>query len=112
MTAPLSSPRVAMGFRDPAAEQKWAKESKDEWDRRFVFGRLRKNLDANRLLRPGLGVQVDVHYAFLSAFVHGVQKAYGRVHQRNAPRGTFDHYASELVLLYVIAIAAAELEMF
>jgi hypothetical protein len=103
---------VAMGFRDPDAEQEWAKESKNEWDRRFALGRLRKNLDANRLLRPRLGVQVDVHYAFLSAFVHGVQKAYERVHHRNTGLGTFDHYASELVLLYVVAIAAAELETF
>lgn len=106
------APGVAMGFRDPGAQEKWAKESKNEWDRRFAFGRLRKNLDANRLLRPRLGVQVDVHYAFLSAFVHGVQKAYEKVHHRNTPFGTFDHYASELALLYVIAIAAAELEMF
>jgi hypothetical protein len=106
------APHVAMGFRDPDSMQKWAKESKNEWDRHFAYGRLRKNLDANRLLRPRLGVQVDVHYAFLSAFVHGVQKAYERVHHRNSPFGTFDHYASELVLLYVVALAAAELEMF
>jgi hypothetical protein len=109
-----SAPHVAMGFRDPDAELKWAEESKDVWDRRFVLGALRKNLVANRLLRPRLGVQVDVHYAFLSAFVHGVQGAYERVHGYNIPNrlGTFDHYASELALLYVVAIAAAELEMF
>lgn len=103
---------VAMGFRDPDSMQKWAAETKNLWDRVFAYGRLRKNLDANRLLRPRLGVQVDVHYAFLSAFVHGVQKAYETTHHRNRAFGTFDHYTSELVLLYVVAIAAAELEMF
>jgi len=104
--------RVAMGFRDPDVEQKSAKKSRDEWDRRFTIGSLQKNLEANRLLRGRVGVQVDVHYAFLSAFVHSVQQAYDRVHHRNTPIGTFDHYASELVLLYVVALAAAELEIF
>jgi len=109
-----AAPHVAMGFRDPGAELKWAKQSANAWDRLFALGRLRKNLDANRLLRPRLGVQVDVHYAFLSAFVHGVQKAYERVHGYNIPNrlGTFNHYASELAFLYVVSIAAAELEMF
>ena len=109
-----AAPHVAMGFRDPELELKWAKQSANAWDRLFALGRLRKNLDANRLLLPRLGVQVDVHYAFLSAFVHGVQKAYEQVQGHNIPNklGTFDHYASELALLYVITIAAAELEIF
>jgi hypothetical protein len=109
-----AAPHVAMGFRDPEAELKWAKQSANAWDRLFALGRIRKNLDANRLLRPRLGVQVDVHYAFLSAFVHGVQKAYERVYGHNIPNrlGTLNHYASELAFLYVVSIAAAELEIF
>jgi hypothetical protein len=108
------SSRVATGFRNREAEQKWAAESLRAWREHFTFGQLRKNLDVNRLLIPRLGVQVDVHYAFLSAYVHGVQKAYEQVYSHNIPSkvGDFDHYASELALLYVIAIAAAELEAF
>jgi hypothetical protein len=108
------SSRVATGFRDRDAVQEWAAESLRAWREHFTFGQLRKNLDINRLLIPRLGVQVDVHYAFLSAYVHAVQKAYERVYSHNIPSklGDFDHYNSELVLLYVIAIAAAELEAF
>jgi len=108
------SSRVAMGFRDRETTDKWAAESLRRWREHFTFGQLRKNLDVNRLLMPRLGVQVDVHYAFLSAYVHGAQKAYDRVYSHNIPSqlGDFDHYGSELALLYVVAIGAAELEVF
>jgi hypothetical protein len=108
------APRVASAFGSRTSAQKWAEESEREWYRHFTFGRLRKSLDVNHLLRPRLGVQVDVHHAFLSAYVHGAQKAYDSVYSRNIPStvGAFHHYPSELALLYVVAIAAAELEMF
>jgi hypothetical protein len=108
------SSRVATGFRDRDSIDKWAAESVRQWWRHFRYESLRKNLDVNHLLQPRLGVQMDVHYAFLSAYVHGAQKAYDRVYSHNIPStvGAFDHYASELGLLYVVAIAAAELEIF
>src|SRR5258708_19706009 len=79
------APHVAMGFRDPDSMQKWAKESKNEWDRHFAYGRLRKNLDANRLLRPRLGVQVDLHYPFLIPFFHSRQNTFTTTHHLNTP---------------------------
>lgn len=108
------SSRVAMGFHDQDSAAKWAAESLREWHGHFTFEKLRESLDLNHLLRPRLGVQMYVHYYFLSAFVHGVQKAYERVFSPNIPSkvGDFNHYASELALLYVVAIAAAELEVF
>lgn len=108
------SSRLATGFRDLDADNKWADESVREWYRHFTYKQLRNNLDVNHLLRPRLGVQVDVHHAFLSAYVHGAQMAYELVYGHNIPSnvGVFDHYASELALLYVVAIAAAELEAF
>lgn len=63
---------------------------------------------------PRLGVQVDVHYAFLSAFAHPTQRGYDLLYGSNVPNrmGQRDHYGEELVLLYLIAVAAAELEAF
>ena len=74
---------------------------------------MRKALDANRLL-PRQGVQVDVHYAFLSGFVHPSKRGYEAIYGSNFPdrMGSVDHYASELALLYVIVIAAAEIEIY
>ena len=97
-----------------AAGRSWAEDSAREWHETFTFDRLRANLDVNRLLVPRLSVQVEVHYAFLSAYVHGAQRAYDLVYGHNTPRslGEFDHYSDELCLLYVIALAAAELELF
>jgi hypothetical protein len=108
------SSRLATGFRDPDADDTWGDESLRRWYRHFTYEKLRKNLDVNHLLRPRLGIQVDVHHAFLSAYVHGTQMAYELIYGHNIPSnvGAFDHYASELALLYVIAIASAELDAF
>ncbi len=106
--------RLATGFRDQQGLEAWAAESRRVWHRHFTYDKLRENLELNHLLRPRLGIQIDVHYAFLSAFVHGGEKAYELVYGHNIPNrvGTFDHCASELALLYVVALAAAELEVF
>jgi len=106
--------KVATGFQDPESIAAWAAGSAATWSQHFTYRNLRKNLDINYLLRPRLGVQVDVHYAFLSAYVHGAKKAHELVYGHNIPNnlGDFDHFASELALLYVIVIAAAELEVF
>jgi hypothetical protein len=106
--------KVATGFQDAESIEAWAAKSAETWSRHFTYRNLRKNLDINYLLRPRLGVQVDVHYAFLSAYVHGAKKAHELVYGHNIPSnvGDFNHCAGELALLYVVAIAAAELEVF
>jgi hypothetical protein len=106
--------RLARGFKDRSTNLRRAEESAREWHEAFAFDRLRASLDANRLLVPRLGVQVEVHHAFLSAYVHGTQAADDLVYGGNTPRplGAFDHYADELCLLYVLVLAAAELEVF
>lgn len=108
------APRLATGFRDPDADRRWATESTSARHRLLSFRGVLENLVINRLLPPRLVVQVEVHHSFLSAYVHGAQKAYELIYGHNRPIsvGTFDHYASELCLLYVIVISAAELEAF
>jgi hypothetical protein len=72
-----------------------------------------KGLRVNRLL-PRCEVHVDVHYASLSGFAHPSKRGYESVYGRNHPdrMGAFDHYVSELCLLYVITLAAAELDAY
>ncbi|MFE3317509.1 hypothetical protein [Nocardia sp. NPDC059195] len=56
---------------------------------------------------------INVHNRFLSAFVHpntnAIRQLYGK-NRRTWP--TYDHYSSELVLLYVNVLAAEELKSF
>jgi hypothetical protein len=79
-----------------------------------VYEKLRRNLLLNRLLTSRGAVEVDVHYGFLSAFTHAAERGYDLVYGRNVPsrRGGYDHYASELVVLYVVTLAAEELSIF
>ena len=94
--------------------RKWAEESRDVWQSLFVYEKLRRNLLLNRLLTTGQALQVDVHYGFLSAFSHAIERGYDLVYGRNVPSGgvAIDDYSSELVLLYVTTLAAAELSIF
>lgn len=72
---------------------------------------IKENLRENRLCSQETLRRFEVHYRFLSAFVHPTPGGYDLVYGRNRPSGAprYDHYASELVLLYVNKIAAAEL---
>jgi hypothetical protein len=85
-------------------------------DQRRIYGDLkwdeiRNNLRINGLMQERRLRQLGVHYRFLSASVHPWLAITTAVYGRNQPRqrGLFDHYVTELVLLYVIEIAAAEL---
>jgi hypothetical protein len=106
--------RLAGPFWRREHRERWAEEAAAEWRRYFVHDRVLKDLRVNRLLRGSESVQVDVHYAFLSGFAHPSKKGYEAIWGRNSPdgMGQFDHYASELVLLYVISLSAAELDAF
>lgn len=105
--------KLAAPFWQREHVEDWANEAAAAWRRWFVHDRVMKGLRVNRLL-PRCEVHVDVHYAFLSGFAHPSKRGYEALHGRNTPdrMGTFDHYASELCLLYVLTIAAAELEAY
>ncbi len=85
-------------------------------EQRRVYGSLKwdeikSNLLGNQLCNAKTLLQFEVHYRFLSAFVHPWPAALNLVYGRNRPRGVhrYDHYSSELLLLYINHIAAAEL---
>jgi hypothetical protein len=84
--------------------------------RRVYSGALRwpdikSNLRENRLCSEETLRRFEVHYRFLSAFVHPVPAGYDLVYGRNRPSGAprYDHYAAELALLYINKLGASEL---
>src|SRR5437870_3805949 len=105
--------RLARPFWETRLIQRLADEQASAWKYMFRHDAVMKALRVNRLLL-GHSIQVDVHYAFLSAFAHPSKRGYEAVFGRNTPdrMGMFDHYSSELLLLYVIALPAAELEIY
>ncbi len=115
---PFSGPkehagRLAAPFWQKRHAQEWAEESAVAWRYMFKHDAVLKALRVNRLL-VGQRIQVDVHYGFLSGFAHPSKRGYEAIFGGNSPdrMGSFDHYASELVFLYVIAIASAEIETY
>jgi hypothetical protein len=107
------SGRLAAPFWQKKHIQDWADESAAAWRYLFRHDAVMKALGVNRLL-AGQQVQVAVHYGFLSAFAHPSKAGYEAIFGGNTPdrMGQFDHYASELLLLYVIVLAAAEIEVY
>ncbi len=73
---------------------------------------IKANLRENRLCSEETLRRFEAHYRFLSAFVHPVPAGYDLVYGRNRPTGAprYDHYASELALLYINKLGAAELK--
>lgn len=71
------------------------------------------NLRLNNLASAEDILRISVHYRFLSAFVHPLKDhhrlLYGKDHDFDRALH-YDHYSSELYLLYAIAFAAFELE--
>ena len=94
----------------------WADESAVLWRKRFNPSALIQNLVINDLVTDHDAMQIDIHFGFLSAFTHPTGAGYGIVQPRRSadaasPSG-YDHYASELLLLYVIRLADLELTAF
>lgn len=104
---------VEGAFMDLDDLKRLAREAIELWERVFSFRGLRSNLTLNELITDTELLQVEIHYAFLSAFAHATNASYEAVFGRNRPRVTpaYDHYASELVTLYVMRIVELELRL-
>lgn len=73
---------------------------------------LKANLSINKLYSRRALAHLDVHYTFLSSYVHPTypdhRVLYGQSWDDSIPR--YDHYGSELCLLYCVVLACAELQ--
>ncbi len=106
--------RLTRQFIPPRLHRRAASEARELWKSRFSPSGLTRSLLTNRLLSKAEVVQFDVHYGFLSAFVHPSARAADLALGASRPRPArqYDHYCSELGLLYMATIAAHELRAF
>lgn len=95
------------------AHHRWAAQAADTWARFLSWPVLKANLSLNEFYTDRELARFEVHYSFLSAFTHPTVRGVAVVHGRSDPtRLAYDHYVSELILLYVATLAALELEVF
>jgi hypothetical protein len=108
---PREQPHLARGFTTVADQVNYAQEQQRMYGP-LRWPELKANLRENRLCSQETLRRLEVHYRFLSAFVHPVPAGYDLVYGRNRPTGAphYDHYSSELALLYINKLAAAELK--
>jgi len=89
--------------------KQWAEQSQRVWGTYLKWDNLVANLRLNRLITPTNAFRLSVHYRFLSAFVHPFINHTRLLHGNNSDRNRYDHYSSELVLLYCVIIGATEM---
>lgn len=95
------------------ARHRWAAQAAEIWGRFLSWRQLTANLLLNQFYTERELARFEVHYSFLSAFTHPTVRGLKAVLGRNMPTMLrYDHYVSELILLYVISIARLELEVF
>jgi hypothetical protein len=101
------------GIGEPERDRQFAKENDLIYRTYLSWSSIKRNLTSNSFADDATISKLEVHYRFLSAFVHPLADVtdvlYGR-NNFNIP--SYDHYSSELTLLYVIAIAVEELRHF
>ena len=104
---------LAPGFTPLQHHIDHAQEQQATYGTNLRWDAIKSNLAYNRLASAEALRQFEVHYRFLSAFVHPVPPGYDLVYGRNRPSGAprYNHYASELALLYINKIASEELKV-
>jgi hypothetical protein len=91
-----------------------AMENHAIWEVYLTWSSLLTNLRENQLVDAEDAGRLAVHYRFLSGYAHPVadqrRETYGRDTGLGWPR--FDHYSSELILLYAITLGTHEIRNF
>jgi hypothetical protein len=94
--------------------RRMAGENEALWRVYLTWSALLANLQTNGLVDDLDAGRLAAHYRFLSGFAHPVSDQRRSVYGNDALLGwpKYDHYSSELVLLYAIRIASVELRNF
>jgi hypothetical protein len=83
------------------------------WRRNLTWSQLMSNVLLNEFYTEDEVARWELHFSFLSAFTHPTWAGLNLIYGHNSPRQSgYDHYASELILLYVLTLARLELEAF
>ena len=101
---------IVQPFDDLDIRVEWASRNQAVYGAFLRWGSLCSNLQLNNLASDAELVQLQAHYAFLSAFTHATKSGYecDRVARPGAPNSA--HLFGELALLYVIAVAIAQVD--
>ena len=116
-------------FYGPPDEQPWfadwldessahdhATEQRQRYNALFKWGALVDSLVLNRLVADGHRLHLNVHYRFLSAFVHSHHQAHRLLGASSSSFGSGpaqqQHAVEELVLLYAVQLSARYLDAF
>jgi hypothetical protein len=105
--------RLDNGLDDLDVTRRHAAANKADYQLHLRWPSIKRNLQLNGLADEFALEQLETHYRFLSAFTHPITDTRGLLYGRNEwsiPR--YDHYSSELCLLYVIVLASWELQNF
>ena len=103
----------ATGFASKDDNRKRAKANEAHYRLNLSWSSLKESLLENQLASKRDADLLDLHYTFLSGYVHPISDRTAATYgQRWMPETWFDHYSSELVYLFAIAIGAAELDHF
>jgi hypothetical protein len=94
--------------------RRMADENQAIWQAYLKWSSLIENLKENELVDEVDAGRLTAHYRFLSGYAHPVvdhrRKTYGQHALLGWPR--YDHYCSELILLYALTLGTLELENF
>ncbi|MFE2750535.1 hypothetical protein ACFXGA_00875 [Actinosynnema sp. NPDC059335] len=102
------------GLSDPEQRRTYAEQNRSMYEEYLRWQSLKESFKANVFADDAVVAKLDVHYRFLSAFVHPISDVTRLLYGKDASMGwpMYDHYSSELVLLYIIVLAVIELRNF
>lgn len=94
--------------------RRMARENQAVWHVYLTWSALLTNLQENDLVGEVDAGRLAAHYRFLSGYAHPVVDHRREIYGRNALTGwpKFDHYTTELILLYAITFGVLELRNF
>ncbi|MBB0242696.1 hypothetical protein FNQ90_00875 [Streptomyces alkaliphilus] len=113
----VGPPNIQQHFDDGLSEvmerEDEAKRHRYMHDTYLKWQSIKDSLKTNGFADDETLRRMDVHYRFLSAFVHPNTDAAQLLYGRNAwDWPVYDHYSSELTLLYAVVLAVKELRSF
>jgi len=107
---PDAQRHIVQPFDDVDDRVEWASRNQAVYGAFLRWGSLCSNLRLNNLASDAELVQLQVHYAFLSAFTHATNSGYELDRHARPGAPSAAHLFSELALLYVIALGIAQID--
>jgi hypothetical protein len=110
---PSEADAPTTGFPLPPQQAvEYARGNQAIYEMYLRWASIRENVISNGFEDEADMARIDVHYRFLSSYVHPISDRQAATYGRNQAWPRYDHYSSELILLYVITFAVREIRSF